>query len=105
MDIRGSICRNLSDDLLSRKWAKLVDGSNRLSGHCAIASETLYDIVGFAAANYVPYVCSFYYRDGVKFFDFDVLGVERVREFRSKQICTTTVSKSQIHRLKELNLI
>ena len=59
----------MSPDLLSPKWRKISDPRNRFSGHCAIASEALYDMVGFAAAGWTPFVCSYYYMDGERVYD------------------------------------
>lgn len=66
-DIVAAIQSSLSDDLLSSKWRRLVmaeDGRVALSGHCAVAAEALYDLLGGAAAGYTPYVCSYHEKDG-----------------------------------------
>ena len=34
--------------------------NNPVAGHCAIATEALYDLLGGAAAGFTPYVCSYY---------------------------------------------
>ncbi len=66
-DIIAAIHASLSDDLLSAKWRRIVAGEQArtsLSGHCAIAAEALYDLLGGAAAGYTPYVCSYHEKDG-----------------------------------------
>lgn len=66
-DIIAAVQASLSDDLLSSKWRRIVQGedaASTLSGHCAIAAEALYDLLGGAAAGYTPYVCSYHEKDG-----------------------------------------
>lgn len=66
-DIIAAIHASLSDDMLSSKWRRIVAGETArtpLSGHCAIAAEALYDLLGGAAAGYTPYVCSYHEKDG-----------------------------------------
>lgn len=66
-DIIAAIHASLSDDLLSSKWRRIVaaeSGRTQVSGHCAIAAEALYDLLGGAAAGYTPYVCSYHEKDG-----------------------------------------
>ena len=66
-DIVAAIQASLSDDLLSSKWRRIVaaeGGRTQVSGHCAIAAEALYDLLGGAAAGYTPYVCSYHEKDG-----------------------------------------
>ena len=61
--IISAIRESLSPDLLSNKWNTIVERSgenNPVAGHCAIATEALYDLLGGAAAGYTPYVCSYY---------------------------------------------
>ena len=48
----------LSADLLSAQWRRAVTPNDHpVAGHCAIASEAMYDLLGGAAAGYTPYVC------------------------------------------------
>lgn len=57
-DIIEALRANLSADLLSSQWRRIVSGEDHpVAGHCAIASEALYDLLGGAAAGYTPYVC------------------------------------------------
>jgi hypothetical protein len=57
----------LTPDLLSSKWVQLADPNNPVSGHCAIATECMYDILGGARAGYLPFVCSYHYNAGGTF--------------------------------------
>ena len=72
----------LSPDLLSNKWNAIVDQSgegNKVAGHCAIASEALYDLLGGASAGYTPYVCAYYQdRQGKRVFGQAPKGAEQM---------------------------
>lgn len=72
----------LSPDLLSNKWNAIVEQSgeaNKVAGHCAIASEALYDLLGGGSAGYTPFVCSYYKDDnGEKIFGKAPKGVEQM---------------------------
>ncbi len=52
------IQRHLTDDLLSSMWRKLRTANNRLSGHCYVAAEALWHLLGGPASGYVPHVIS-----------------------------------------------
>ena len=52
------IQRHLSNDLLSPAWRKLRDPGNPLSGHCYIAAEALWHLLGGPVSGYVPHVLS-----------------------------------------------
>lgn len=63
-DIMKVLCASLSADLLSPKWRNIVARSrdqNNVAGHCAIATEALYDLVGGSLSGHTPFVCSYYY--------------------------------------------
>jgi hypothetical protein len=51
----AKIQRSLSDDLLSPAWRELRT-SNPLSGHCYIAAEALWHLIGGKASGYQPHV-------------------------------------------------
>lgn len=64
-----TIRQSLSPDLLSNKWQIIVDETgenNPVAGHCAIATEALYDILGGCMAGYTPVVCAYYYDEDEK---------------------------------------
>lgn len=67
-----ALCASLSADLLSPKWRNIVTRSsdqNNVAGHCAIAAEALYDLVGGSLSGHTPFVCSYYYDEtGKRFF-------------------------------------
>ncbi len=52
------ISQKLSDDLLSPKWRRRRDATNLLSGHCYVAAEALWHLLGAAESGYVPHVLS-----------------------------------------------
>jgi hypothetical protein len=52
------IQRNLTDDLLSTAWGRLRDPGNPLSGHCYIAAEALWHLIGGPQSGFVPHVLS-----------------------------------------------
>jgi hypothetical protein len=62
------IRKNLTDDLLNPKWRREVAKAQakgtrvRSTGHCYIASEALFHMIGGAGSGYVPQVIS--YADG-----------------------------------------
>lgn len=59
-----SIEKNLSRDLLSRAWAKMVaPDAPPVSGHCAVAAEALYHLLGGAQAGLMPCVCKYHWTD------------------------------------------
>lgn len=59
-DIIEALRANLSADLLSAQWRRIVGSTDHpVAGHCAIASEALYDLLGGASAGYTPYVCGY----------------------------------------------
>jgi len=65
-NILSAIRKSLSPDLLSHKWAVVVHNQSQpdpVAGHCAIATEALYDILGGVRAGYTPVVCSYFYDD------------------------------------------
>ncbi len=65
--IIGRIQRNLSDDLLSPTWRRLRESSNPLSGHCYVAAEALWHLIGGKKSGYVPHVLSHsLWPDGLK---------------------------------------
>lgn len=49
--------RSLSDDLLNSKW-KQQKNYHRLSGHCYIAAESLWHLIGASKSGYFPKVIS-----------------------------------------------
>lgn len=57
IELIDAIHRNLSDDLLSPKWRKLR--TNRpTSGHCYIAAEALWHLLGGRDSGFTPHVLS-----------------------------------------------
>lgn len=57
--------RHLTRDLLSPKWAMAIPPhSHPVSGHCAIAAEALYHILGGKDAGYMPMVCKYHFNTG-----------------------------------------
>lgn len=46
----------LTPDLLNNKWKKLADKKNNFSGHCYIAAESIFHILGGKKAGYKSYV-------------------------------------------------
>ena len=70
-EIVQAIRKNLSPDLLSAKWAVVVHNQRQpdpVAGHCAIATEALYDMLGGVKAGYTPVVCSYYDDRGTRVF-------------------------------------
>jgi hypothetical protein len=64
--VLGSLRNNLSRDLLSRHWDRLIPAdADPVSGHCAIAAEALYHLLGKEQAGFTPYVCKYHLRNGV----------------------------------------
>lgn len=64
MPVLQSIEKNLSRDLLSRAWTKMVaPDAPPVSGHCAVAAEALYHLLGGAQAGLMPCVCKYHWTD------------------------------------------
>jgi len=58
--LRKAIIDSLSDDLLEPKWRALIDKNDPPEkGHCAIASEALYHMLGGREAGFMPVVCGY----------------------------------------------
>jgi hypothetical protein len=56
MEIINAIKRNLNRELLRGQWENSVD--DNLTGHCYIATEALYWLLGAKQSKYRPYVLS-----------------------------------------------
>lgn len=54
-ELIDAIHRNLSDDLLSTKWRKLRT-EKATSGHCYIAAEALWHLLGGRDSGFTPHV-------------------------------------------------
>lgn len=52
------IRKNLTPDLLSTSWRKRLTGISKTEGHCYIASEAYYHLVGGREAGFKPCVIS-----------------------------------------------
>lgn len=59
--LKAAIIAVLSRDLLSREWQALVPlDAPQETGHCAVASEAAYHLIGGRAAGYIPTVCGYW---------------------------------------------
>lgn len=50
----------LTPDLLNATWRRATGAGDKLRGHCAVASEALYHLLGGAQGGYMPVVASFH---------------------------------------------
>lgn len=64
--VKHAIRQCLSPDLLTPEWRGQVDLSNKVAGHCTVASEAFFYFVGSRAAGYSPAVCTYYKNDAGK---------------------------------------
>lgn len=66
----AAVVAALSADLLNARWRAAARPDNPLGGHCAVASEALYHLLGGVRAGYMPVVASFHMtRKGEPVFD------------------------------------
>lgn len=59
-EVKNAIRKCLSPDLLTPEWRAQVDLSNKVAGHCTVASEAFFYFVGGRDAGYSPAVCTYY---------------------------------------------
>lgn len=60
-DIKQAIIASLTPDLLSKEWRLRVSPDEpRESGHCAVATEAFYYLIGGKVAGFKPVVCGYW---------------------------------------------
>ena len=70
-EIKDAVVESLSPDLLEKKYrARLSPSDPAVKGHCYVATEALYYLIGGKDAGFAPQVCAYYVDDRADYTDY-----------------------------------